>query len=156
MECTDETFSKTGLEGCTEEDTVAYLSELYKEELGDDRLITNNSVWRNFPRVKNAQYYHDNIVLMGDTLHTAHFSIGSGTKLAMEDAVALIDSLNDAGGNLSIALPEFQQKREPTVNAIQRAAQVSMEWFEETERYHDMMDPLEFSQFAHPFPSHKP
>ena len=145
VECTDETFSKTGLEGCTEEDTVAYLSELYKEELGDDRLITNNSVWRNFPRVKNAQYYHDNIVLMGDTLHTAHFSIGSGTKLAMEDAVALIDSLNDAGGNLSIALPEFQQKREPTVNAIQRAAQVSMEWFEETERYHDMMDPLEFS-----------
>ena len=144
VECTDETFSKTGLEGCTEEDTVAYLSELYKEELGDDRLITNNSVWRNFPRVKNAQYYHD-IVLMGDTLHTAHFSIGSGTKLAMEDAVALIDSLNDAGGNLSIALPEFQQKREPTVNAIQRAAQVSMEWFEETERYHDMMEPLEFS-----------
>ncbi|MDG2034509.1 MAG: FAD-dependent monooxygenase [Rhodospirillales bacterium] len=145
VECTNETFSKTGLEGCTEEDTVSYLSELYKEELGDDRLITNNSVWRNFPRVKNAQYYDDNIVLMGDTLHTAHFSIGSGTKLAMEDAVALIDSLNDAGGNLKIALPEFQQKREPTVNAIQRAAQVSMEWFEETERYHDMMDPLEFS-----------
>ena len=54
VECTDETFSKTGLEGCTEEDTVAYLSELYKEELGDDRLITNNSVWRNFLGLKRA------------------------------------------------------------------------------------------------------
>ena len=145
VECTEETFAKTGLEGCTEEDTVAYLSELYKEELGDDHLITNNSVWRNFPRVRNAQYYHDNIVLMGDTLHTAHFSIGSGTKLAMEDAVALIDSLNDADGNLTKALPEFQKKREPDVNSLQRAAQVSMEWFEETERYHDVMDPLQFS-----------
>ena len=145
VECTEETFAKTGLEGCTEEDTVAYLSEVYKEELGNDHLITNNSVWRNFPRVRNAKYYHENMVLLGDALHTAHFSIGSGTKLAMEDAVALIDSLNDAKGDLSKALPDFQEKREPDVDSLQRAAQVSMEWFEEAERYHDVMDPLEFS-----------
>ena len=145
VECTGETFSKTGLENATEEDTVAYLSQVFNEELGDDHLITNNSLWRNFPRVKNNKYYHDNIVLVGDALHTAHFSIGSGTKLAMEDAVALIDSINNFKGDLSKALPDFQTKREPKVDALQRSAQVSMEWFEEVERYHDAMDPLEFS-----------
>ena len=145
VECTDETFAKTGLDGCSEDDTVAYLSELYKEELGSDKLITNNSLWRNFPRVKNKNYFHKNIVLMGDALHTAHFSIGSGTKLAMEDAVELADCLTSFNGKLDKALPEFQKRREPIVDSLQRAAQVSMEWFEDVERYHDKMDPLEFS-----------
>ena len=145
VECTDATFAKAGLDGCSEGDTVAYLSELYKEELGGDKLITNNSLWRNFPRVKNKNYFHKNIVLMGDALHTAHFSIGSGTKLAMEDAVELADCLTNFNGKLDKALPEFQKRREPVVDSLQRAAQVSMEWFEDVERYHDKMDPLEFS-----------
>jgi len=145
VECTEDTWRRAGLEDATEDDTVAYLSEVYREELGDDHLITNNSVWRNFPRVKNGKYFHYNIVLLGDALHTAHFSIGSGTKLAMEDAVALIDCMNAHDAELSKALPAFQEKRQPEVDALQRSAQVSMEWFENVERYHDDMDALEFS-----------
>ena len=145
VECTDETFEKAGLERATEKDTVAYLLEVFKKELGGEHLITNNSLWRNFPQVKNTKYYHDNIVLLGDALHTAHFSIGSGTKLAMEDAVALNDSINGFDGDLLKALPEFQKVRQPAVDSIQRAAQVSMEWFEDVERYYDTMEPMEFS-----------
>ena len=145
VECTDETFEKAGLERATEKDTVAYLLEVFKKELGGEHLITNNSLWRNFPQVKNTKYYHDNIVLLGDALHTAHFSIGSGTKLAMEDAVALNDSINGFDGDLLRALPEFQKVRQPAVDSIQRAAQVSMEWFEDVERYYDTMEPMEFS-----------
>ena len=145
VECTDETFEKAGLERATEKDTVAYLLEVFKKELGGEHLITNNSLWRNFPQVKNTKYYHDNIVLLGDALHTAHFSIGSGTKLAMEDAVALNDSINGFDGDLLRALPEFQKVRQPAVDSIQRAAKVSMEWFEDVERYYDKMEPMEFS-----------
>ena len=102
-------------------------------------------MWRTFPRVKNGKYYHNNIVLLGDALHTAHFSIGSGTKLAMEDAVALHESIQENPGDFAKALPAFQEKREPDVDSLQRAAQVSMEWFENVERYHDDMEPLQFS-----------
>ena len=145
IETTEDTWRKAGLDNATEEDTVAYCAKVFEKELGDDKLITNNSVWRSFPRVKNAKYYHDNIVLLGDALHTAHFSIGSGTKLAMEDAVALYDSIHENSNDVKSALPAFQKKREPDVNALQRAAQVSMEWFEDVERYHDVMEPMQFS-----------
>ena len=145
IETTEDTWRKAGLDNATEEDTVAYCAKVFEKELGDDKLITNNSVWRSFPRVKNAKYYHDNIVLLGDALHTAHFSIGSGTKLAMEDAVALYDAIHENSNDVKSALPAFQKKREPDVNALQRAAQVSMEWFEDVERYHDVMEPMQFS-----------
>jgi anthraniloyl-CoA monooxygenase len=145
IETTEDTWRRAGLENATEEDTVAYCAKVFEKELGEDTLITNNSVWRTFPRVKNAKYYHKNIVLLGDALHTAHFSIGSGTKLAMEDAVALHDAIAENPGDLSKALPAFQEKREPDVDALQRAAQVSMEWFENVERYHDVMEPMQFS-----------
>ena len=145
IETTEDTWRKAGLDNATEEDTVAYCAKVFEKELGDDKLITNNSVWRSFPRVKNEKYYHDNIVLLGDALHTAHFSIGSGTKLAMEDAVALYDAIHENSNDVKSALPAFQKKREPDVNALQRAAQVSMEWFEDVERYHDVMEPMQFS-----------
>ena len=145
IETTEDTWRKAGLDNATEEDTVAYCAKVFEKELGDDKLITNNSVWRSFPRVKNAKDYHDNIVLLGDALHTAHFSIGSGTKLAMEDAVALYDAIHENSNDVKSALPAFQKKREPDVNALQRAAQVSMEWFEDVERYHDVMEPMQFS-----------
>ena len=145
IETTEDTWRKAGLDKATEEDTVAYCSKVFEKELGDDHLITNNSVWRTFPRVKNAKYYHKNIVLLGDALHTAHFSIGSGTKLAMEDAVALHEAMEENPGDLSKALPAFQEKREPDVDSLQRAAQVSMEWFENVERYHEVMEPMQFS-----------
>jgi len=145
IETTEQTWRTAGLENATEEDTVNYCSKVFAEELGNDTLITNNSVWRSFPRVKNEKYFHGNIVLLGDALHTAHFSIGSGTKLAMEDAVYLYEAIEENSADLKSALPGFQKKREPGVDSLQRSAQVSMEWFENVERYHDLMEPLQFS-----------
>jgi len=144
VECTEETWRKAGLEGATEEETIAYCANVFASELGDEELIGNMSIWRSFPRVRNARYFHDNIVLLGDALHTAHFSIGSGTKLAMEDGIALNDALKGQA-NLKDALIAFQEERQPVVDSLQRAAQVSMEWFEEVERYHETLEPLQFS-----------
>ncbi len=144
VECTEETWRRAGLENASEEQTIAYCEELFANELNGERLISNRSIWRSFPRVKNQRYFHDNIVLIGDALHTAHFSIGSGTKLAMEDGVALIDALNQHR-DLHDALTAYQKEREPVVNSLQRAAQVSMEWFEETERYFGQLEPLQFT-----------
>ena len=145
VETTEDTWRRSGLETASEDDTVDYIGRVFEKELGNDTLITNNSIWRTFPRVKNKNYFHKNIVLMGDALHTAHFSIGSGTKLAMEDAVTLFEAVNENNHDLNAALTAFQEKREPIVNALQRAAQVSMEWFENVERYHDIMEPMQFS-----------
>ncbi len=144
IECSEETWKKAGLENATEADTIAYCEKVFADDLAGETLISNNSVWRNFPRVKNKNYYHDNIVLMGDALHTAHFSIGSGTKLAMEDAIALSQALNNEA-DLPAALAAYQRDREPAVDSLQRAAQVSMEWFEQTERYYHAMTPEQFA-----------
>ena len=144
VECTEDTWRKAGLEDASEADTLEYCEAVFEEMLAGEKLISNNSIWRSFPRVKNARYFHDNIVLLGDALHTAHFSIGSGTKLAMEDAIALSDALI-AHDQLPVALAAFQEEREPVVDALQRAAQVSMEWFEQSERYYGTMEPLQFA-----------
>jgi anthraniloyl-CoA monooxygenase len=145
IETTEETWRRAGLESATEMDTVDYCAKVFEKELGNDTLITNNSIWRTFPCVKNANYFHKNIVLLGDALHTAHFSIGSGTKLAMEDAVVLHEAIAESQGDLKQALPIFQEKRQPVVDTLQRAAQVSMEWFENVERYYDILEPMQFS-----------
>ncbi len=144
IECTEETWARAGLENATEADTIAYCEQVFAKELDGARLISNMSLWRNFPRVRNRRYFHDNIVLLGDALHTAHFSIGSGTKLAMEDSIVLANAL-DRSATLAEALAAFQAEREPVVDSLQRAAQVSMEWFEETERYAERMEPLQFA-----------
>lgn len=146
VETTEDAWRAAGLENATEDQTLAYCSRVFAEELGPDRLISNNSLWRTFPRVCNARYFHGSMVLVGDALHTAHFSIGSGTKLAMEDGVALAAALNAHPGDIPAALAAYQAAREPVVDSLQRAAQVSMEWFEETERYYDALAP---EQFAH-------
>jgi len=144
VECTEETWTRAGLADATEADTIAYCERVFAEELDGAKLISNMSLWRNFPRVRNRRYFHDNIVLLGDALHTAHFSIGSGTKLAMEDAIALANAL-ERSATLNDALAAYQAEREPVVDSLQRAAQVSMQWFEETERYAERMEPLQFA-----------
>ena len=144
VECTEDTWRRAGLENATEADTIAYCEVLFAHRLAGERLIGNNSIWRSFPRVRNGRYHHGNVVLIGDALHSAHFSIGSGTKLAMEDGVALAAALTAHKG-LAEALDAYQAAREPAVDALQRAAQVSMEWFEETERYFRHLEPLQFA-----------
>jgi anthraniloyl-CoA monooxygenase len=144
VECTEETWRRAGLDQASEADTIAHCERIFARHLNGEKLIGNNSIWRSFPRVRNKRYYHDNIVLIGDALHSAHFSIGSGTKLAMEDGIALAKALSEQR-HLPKALAAYQADREPAVDALQRAAQVSMEWFEETERYYGRLEPAQFA-----------
>ncbi len=135
VECTEETWRASGMDGAEEAETVAYLESLFSDELDGHPLIPNRSVWRRFPTVKNASWRHENVVLIGDAAHTAHFSIGSGTRLAMIDAIALREALVAHGGRVPPALAAYEEARRPDVESLQRAAQASLEWFEGTERF---------------------
>ena len=121
----------------------AVLERLFEAELDGHRLLANRSIWRRFPTVRNARWHAGNVVLLGDAAHTAHFSVGSGTKLAMEDAIALAAALQ-AERSVPDALAAYEAERRPQVESLQRAAQASLEWFESVERYHDT-EPLQFA-----------
>jgi anthraniloyl-CoA monooxygenase len=144
VECTEETWKRAGLDQADEDQTIAYCEALFRDELKGARLIKNRSLWRTFPTIKNRHWHHENIVLMGDAAHTAHFSIGSGTKLAMEDAIALAASLQKYR-KVDDALDAYEAERRPAVDAVQRAAQVSLQWFEEAERYFGRLEPIQFA-----------
>lgn len=143
VECTEEAWKNAGMDEATEEETLAYCTELFAQELDGHELIPNRSVWRSFPTIRCARWYHENVVLLGDAVHTAHFSIGSGTRLGMLDAIALRDALL-ATNSTGEALAHYATERRRPVESLQRAAQASLEWFEATERYMDM-DPTQFS-----------
>jgi anthraniloyl-CoA monooxygenase len=134
VECRPDTWARAGFDGATEDETVAKLEAIFADELAGHRLIKNRSIWRNFPTVRCRSWHHDNVVLLGDAAHTAHFSIGSGTKLAMEDAITLRDALLEEP-DVESALATYEVRRRPEVESIQAAAQASLEWFEGTERY---------------------
>ncbi|MGE0748267.1 MAG: FAD-dependent monooxygenase, partial [Rhodospirillales bacterium] len=137
FETTGAAWERTGLKVEDEAATVAYLETLFADELGGHKLITNRSLWRNFPTIRCESWVKDNIVIMGDAAHTAHFSIGSGTKLAMEDAIALFDCF-ERKGTVKAALAEYDATRHDEVERIQHAADVSLSWFEHVRRYWDM------------------
>ena len=143
VEATEATWRSAGLDRASEDDTVAFCEALFKEELQGHRLLKNRSLWRHFITVKNASWSHGNVVLVGDAAHTAHFSVGSGTKLAIEDAIALAGSLQRQP-DVRSALVAYEAERRPLVESLQRAAQVSLQWFEDTERYMDL-EPLQFA-----------
>ncbi|MBA3397182.1 MAG: FAD-dependent monooxygenase, partial [Deltaproteobacteria bacterium] len=134
VECREDTWRTAGLADADEDRTVAILGEIFAAELAGHKLVKNRSIWRSFPTVRCGKWHTGNVVLMGDAAHTAHFSIGSGTKLAMEDAIALRDELLGARG-ITEALAAYEAHRRPEVEALQAAAQASLEWFEGTERY---------------------
>jgi anthraniloyl-CoA monooxygenase len=144
VETTEEAWLRAGLATATEDDTVAFCEQLFERELSGHALLKNRSLWRSFPVVRNRRWCARNVALMGDAAHTAHFSIGSGTKLAMEDAIALAASLQ-RHRELDAALEQYDTERRAAVAAIQRAAQVSLEWFEHTERYYGRLTPLQFT-----------
>jgi anthraniloyl-CoA monooxygenase len=144
VECSEEGWKRAALDKASEAETIAFCEKLFAEELAGHRLVANRSIWRTFPTIRCENWSFDNVVLMGDAVHTAHFSIGSGTKLAMEDAIALASAVN-RHPKVSDALAAYQAERRPQADAIQRAAQVSLEWFEETERYAGRLAPLEFA-----------
>jgi anthraniloyl-CoA monooxygenase len=143
VETTEDTWKRAGLDKASEDETLAFCDKLFAEELAGHRLIANRSIWRTFPTIRCAHWHFDNVVLMGDAVHTAHFSIGSGTKLAMEDSIELAKALN-AHKNVRDALAAYEAVRKPQTESTQRAAQTSLEWFEETERYRGL-DPLDFA-----------
>jgi anthraniloyl-CoA monooxygenase len=135
VECREETWQKAGLDKLSEAESAAFCHRLFAEHLEGEELLTNRSVWRTFPTIRCASWRHENVVLLGDAAHTAHFSIGSGTKLAMEDSIALADAVCANLDSVSRALEVYEDSRRIDVLKTQRAAQTSLEWFENSERY---------------------
>ena len=145
VECREETWKRAGLNDADEAQTIAYFEELFAEDLKGHKLLGNRSIWRTFPTVKNRTWCRDNLVLLGDAAHTAHFSIGSGTKLAMEDAIALAKTLVEHGtDDIPSALLAYEDARWVDGAKLQKTAQTSLEWFENSERYIEQ-HPLQFS-----------
>jgi anthraniloyl-CoA monooxygenase len=145
VECQEDTWRRAGLDKASEQQTVAYCERLFAPDLKGHRLLTNRSIWRSFPTVTNARWHHRNLVLIGDAAHTAHFSIGSGTKLAMEDAIALVDAFRAHGtADVCRVLAAYEESRRVDVAKTQKSAQTSLEWFENSARYM-RQHPLQFS-----------
>ncbi|HEU5042668.1 MAG TPA: bifunctional salicylyl-CoA 5-hydroxylase/oxidoreductase [Nocardioidaceae bacterium] len=128
--------------GESDEASIAKVRELFADVLDGHEVMANNSRWISFTTVRNEQWVHDNVVLLGDAAHTAHFSIGSGTKLAMEDALALAACLHEET-SVDAALKAYETERKAVVASTQRAAQASLEWFENLGQYVGQ-DPLQF------------
>jgi len=143
VECDPETWEQAELATMNEADTSAYIEQVFAPDLQGHPLLSNNSKWINFILVKNARWTFQNVVLMGDALHTAHFSIGSGTKLAMEDAIALA-SCFQRHGDVRSALLEFESARKPYIEEYQAAALESMLWFENV-RHYLQLSPIELA-----------
>ena len=135
VECSHETWLNAGMDTFTEEDTRAYIEDVFREDLQGHPIITNRSLWREFPVVTNARLYYKNIVLLGDAGRSAHFSIGSGTKLAMEDAITLADIFRQQDYRVTAALAAYQEVRKPEADRLQRTAVTSLRWFENMDRY---------------------
>lgn len=129
VECGAETFAAHGLGGMDEAASAAVCAELFSDVLGGTALVTNNSLWRRFPRLWCARWVAGRRVLLGDAAHTAHFSIGSGTRLALEDAIALVQALA-AHADVDEALARFQAERQPIARKIVDAANRSATWYE--------------------------
>ena len=140
VECDEETWRRAGFDVMSDDETRAHLSQVFLNDLHGHPLLSNNSKWINFVNVRNAHWSHGNIVLLGDALHTAHFSIGSGTKLALEDAIALRSSFDETG-NVAAALAEFERVRKPIIEEYQEAAHESLVWFENVRDYMHLESP---------------
>ena len=134
IECDPQTWNAAGFASMSDDETRQYLEKVFASDLAGQPLLSNNSKWINFLLVKNQNWFFDNVVLLGDALHTAHFSIGSGTKLALEDAIALFDCLQKKQ-SVQAALEEFESTRKPVIEAYQAAAYDSMRWFENARDY---------------------
>ncbi|WP_170533567.1 bifunctional salicylyl-CoA 5-hydroxylase/oxidoreductase [Ruegeria atlantica] len=142
VECTQETFDAYGFDKMSQQDSIAVCQDIFKDHLGGHALMTNanhirGSAWLRFPRVLCEKWSHDNVVLLGDAAATAHFSIGSGTKLALESAIALAEYIHSED-TLEAAFARYEDERRLEVLRLQSAARNSVEWFEDVERYLDL------------------
>jgi len=157
METDPETFARAGLDKLDEQQSAKFLEGVFAKELAGHKLTVNRSLWRNFPTIRCESWTHDSIVLIGDAKATAHFSIGSGTKLAMEDAIALFNAFKATVGAagkftqpahtkeyVKRALAHYETERRLEVEKTQHSADVSLVWFEQVRRFWDM-DPRRFA-----------
>ena len=143
IETDEQTWRNFGFDRATEQEMILTLQKVFSEELDGHPLIANRSLWRNFPTITNKTWVKDNAVLIGDAKATAHFSIGSGTKLAMEDAIALFEALKKEN-EIRKALRVYDTTRREEVEKTQHAANVSLAWFEHMKRYWGM-EPQQFA-----------
>ncbi|MDE0852229.1 bifunctional salicylyl-CoA 5-hydroxylase/oxidoreductase [Yoonia sp.] len=148
VECTQETFDAWGFANRSQQESIAICEDIFKDHLGGHALMTNanhirGSAWIRFPRVLCEKWSHENVVLLGDAAATAHFSIGSGTKLALESAVALAEQINEKP-TLKEAFAVYEDDRRLEVLRLQSAARNSLEWFEQVERYLEL-DPVQLN-----------
>jgi anthraniloyl-CoA monooxygenase len=143
VECAEETWRRAGLDRADEPASLAYCEQLFADHLRGRNLMSNYSRWLRFTTVKNRHWSYENVVLLGDAAHTAHFSIGSGTKLAMEDAIALAQAC-EQHDSIPAALKQYELARKPKVEALQRAAADSQSYFEHVARYRGF-EPIQFA-----------
>jgi anthraniloyl-CoA monooxygenase len=144
VECNDDVWERAGLGQLNEAESIHFCEELFADELDGHRLLSNRSIWMSFVQVANQSWHDGNVVLLGDAAHTAHFSIGSGTKLAMESAVALTNAFVRHPDELDQALVDYELERAPVVERFQQAARDSATYFENAKFYVDL-DPVQFS-----------
>ncbi|MDB5360405.1 MAG: monooxygenase [Rhodospirillales bacterium] len=144
VEVAPETWERAGLHRATDEESRRYCAEVFRPELGGHELLSNRSRWFEANVVKNERWTHENIVLIGDALRTVHFSLGSGTRMAMQDAIALHKALADRPAEIPAALAAFEAARRPASSSFQSAAARSLDWYENVAaKLH--LDPISFA-----------
>lgn len=143
VECDEASWLSAGLDRADETASIAYCERLFADVLHGHSLLSNRSLWTTFAEVKNKHWSHQNIVLLGDAAHTAHFSVGSGTRLAMEDAIALVNAF-EVHSDVPTALNFYELERKPRVEIIQQAARESQSYFETLKRY-THLEPMQFA-----------
>jgi len=130
VECDEGTWQTAGLNRMSDEESRVYCEAVFARDLAGHLLVSNKSVWRQFPLLANRRWHTANALLIGDALRTVHFSIGSGTRLAFEDAIALDRAFGEAGENVPAAVAAFERERRPVVEKILAAAYASSHWYE--------------------------
>ncbi len=131
VECEEASWRRAGLDRMSDAESRAYCEAVFAKDLGGEPLVSNKSIWRNFPLLTNDTWFVGNTVLIGDALRTGHFSIGSGTRLALDDAIALARAFDHAGDDVAEALREFERQRRPVVEKLVAAANRSSYWYEQ-------------------------
>jgi len=144
VECDPDTWRNAGLDRMTEPESLAYCARVFRDDLNGHPLLSNKSDWFRYPIVRNRHWHWRNIVLLGDALRTGHPSVGSGTRLAMQDAIALFEAWQACGDDVAALLVEFERRRRPGSDALQAAAVKSAAWYEAV-RSKMHLDPISFA-----------
>jgi anthraniloyl-CoA monooxygenase len=144
VEAHESTWRRAGLDQMPEEESLRFCEQLFRPELGDHKLLSNRSIWFSFVTLRNRNWHHGKVVLLGDSAHTAHFTIGSGTKLAMEDAISLATAFLRHPADLEAALTWYELDRQSVIERFQEAARESATYFESVSRYSGF-EPIQFA-----------